>query len=375
MCGNKCKCVDCLNYVGSQALIDKRRKIKDHRGADFAMRIADEAWKGKSGAPAARASGTPVSSSRLPAPAPAAARPSRSSHGQHMPPGPSPHQMRAQSPASHHHSHAPRGPPPGGPAPSYMSHHSSMGRAPVGYPAYHIPQQGRPGFSQNPTRSGHQHAVDSRVRVESRSGEPQLKGSKSEQGGSDEWTGNMQRPKDANPIESTPAPMKPEDITAAVASKLVQASTVSTKSRDTVGASAAADSQSASKHSHVVSTPAAAPKPLYPISTPVNITKSKASMANIEPDDTPRAPPHQATATPRTPGVRLGYDPTSSKKKRQLRPGQNEATFPYFGNTPEQPKTTALAVLSFLSNDEIYNAALVCKQWNALAMDEELWQF
>lgn len=46
MCGNKCKCKDCLNYVGSQALIDKRRKMKDLKGAEFAMRIADEAWKG-----------------------------------------------------------------------------------------------------------------------------------------------------------------------------------------------------------------------------------------------------------------------------------------------------------------------------------------
>lgn len=48
MCGNKCKCKDCLNYVGSQALIDKRRKMKDLKGAEFAMRIADEAWKGGS---------------------------------------------------------------------------------------------------------------------------------------------------------------------------------------------------------------------------------------------------------------------------------------------------------------------------------------
>lgn len=46
MCSTKCKCLDCLNFVGSQALIDRRRKIKDHRGADLAMRTADEFWKG-----------------------------------------------------------------------------------------------------------------------------------------------------------------------------------------------------------------------------------------------------------------------------------------------------------------------------------------
>ena len=78
---------------------------------------------------------------------------------------------------------------------------------------------------------------------------------------------------------------------------------------------------------------------------------------------------------PRTPGVRLGYDPYSSKLKRHLSPGQNEETLAYFGELPEQPKTTALAVFSFLSNEEIYNAGLVCKRWSKLAMDEELWQF
>ena len=46
MCSGKCKCLDCQNFVGSQALIDRRRKIKDHRGADLAMRTADEFWKG-----------------------------------------------------------------------------------------------------------------------------------------------------------------------------------------------------------------------------------------------------------------------------------------------------------------------------------------
>jgi len=47
LCGDKCKCVNCQNFVGSQALIDRRRKIKDHRGAEFAMRTADQAWKSR----------------------------------------------------------------------------------------------------------------------------------------------------------------------------------------------------------------------------------------------------------------------------------------------------------------------------------------
>lgn len=46
VCGPKCKCVNCKNYVGSQALIDRRRKIKDHKGAETAMISAEQAWKG-----------------------------------------------------------------------------------------------------------------------------------------------------------------------------------------------------------------------------------------------------------------------------------------------------------------------------------------
>lgn len=45
VCGEKCKCQNCQNFIGSQALIDRRRKIKDHRGAEYAMRSSDHAWK------------------------------------------------------------------------------------------------------------------------------------------------------------------------------------------------------------------------------------------------------------------------------------------------------------------------------------------
>jgi hypothetical protein len=80
--------------------------------------------------------------------------------------------------------------------------------------------------------------------------------------------------------------------------------------------------------------------------------------------------------TPRTPGVRVQFDPASSRKKRKLSSGAQEPTLPYFGeNLPEQPKTTALAIFSFLSNDDLYNAGLVCKKWTQLSMDEELWKF
>ena len=115
MCAAKCKCVDCLNYVGSQALIDKRRKMKDHRGAEFAMRIADEAWKGGKHAGPPRGM-NPRGMAHPSPPGP---------HGGH--PMPMPHMMQP-SPSPHHH-----GPPP----PHYMGPmmgHAHMGYSPMGMP-------------------------------------------------------------------------------------------------------------------------------------------------------------------------------------------------------------------------------------------------
>jgi len=47
VCGGNCKCEGCKNFVGSQALIDRRRKMKDTKGAEIAMRESEQAWKGK----------------------------------------------------------------------------------------------------------------------------------------------------------------------------------------------------------------------------------------------------------------------------------------------------------------------------------------
>ena len=47
VCGANCKCEGCKNFVGSQALIDRRRKMKDTKGAQIAMRESEKAWKGK----------------------------------------------------------------------------------------------------------------------------------------------------------------------------------------------------------------------------------------------------------------------------------------------------------------------------------------
>lgn len=248
--------MDCLNYAGSQALIDKRRKIKDQRGADFAMRVADEAWKqGRAGVP------------RKPA-APAA------SAGRH-PPGKSPSMSHMPPPHMMHPS--PRGPmPPHGPPPGHP-HHISYGMPPYmrgpppphGYPHMGMPPLTPAGYPQHPP---HMH-------------------------------GEMYPPP---PHHGGPHP-------------------------------------------------------------------------SMRKGELKRPPPNSVTplmATPRTPGIRVQFDPASSRKKRKISLGQDEATIPFFGmKFPAQPKTTALAIFSFLSNDDLYNAGLVCKSWSQLAMDGELWKF
>ncbi len=75
--------------------------------------------------------------------------------------------------------------------------------------------------------------------------------------------------------------------------------------------------------------------------------------------------------TPKTPVARR--DPASAKKANK---GAKEEKNVYFGpSNGIQTKSSALAVLSFLSNEEIYNASVVSKTWCKLALDDELWQF
>jgi hypothetical protein len=251
ICGGKCKCVDCLNYAGSQALIDKRRKIKDNPGAQVAMRLADEAWKGrvphgakKPAAPASLSSRRPPSPSRMPPPGHHMTHPSP--RGPHPPPGAHPHPYYMHP----HYMH----PPPSG-------HSSNMMGIPITPAGYPYPPHMQPGEAL-PHGMYHPHPP---------------------------------------PVPHSRKPAPPRQST--------------------------------------------------------TVTPSAAS-------------------TPRTPGVRVKFDPATSRKKRKLSPDGKEATLPYFGEkSPQQPKTTALSIFSFLTNDDLFNAGLVCKSWSQLATDGELWKF
>jgi hypothetical protein len=99
--------------------------------------------------------------------------------------------------------------------------------------------------------------------------------------------------------------------------------------------------------------------------------------AQYPPFPTPQVRPGMNQHTPRlkTPKTPVGRrDPLSAKKSKK---GINEETKDvYFGpKNGTQNRSSALAVLSFLSNEELYNASLVSKSWCGLALDDELWQF
>merc|ERR1712146_125236 len=84
------------------------------------------------------------------------------------------------------------------------------------------------------------------------------------------------------------------------------------------------------------------------------------SHSVVKTESKPREQPKNTATSPRTPGIRIKFDPATSRKKRKLIPGEMEPTKPYFGEKiQEQPKTTALAVFAFLSNDDLYHAGLV----------------
>eukprot|EP00934_Nitzschia_sp_Nitz4_P002293 Nitzschia sp. Nitz4//scaffold291_size36643//13547//16546//NITZ4_007763-RA/size36643-augustus-gene-0.0-mRNA-1//1//CDS//3329546127//2293//frame0 len=252
ICGTNCKCVECLNFAGSQALIDKRRKIKDQSGAALAMRLADETWKSGPAGGARKQSTNPAVARRPPAKSPAVG---------HLPP---PHMMHP----------SPRGPP---------VHHGPPPHYPGMPPYYRAPHPGAyPPHMGIPMTPGYPHHLPP----------PHMQG---------------ESPHGIYP------PMPP-------------------------GPPSSANRRSTKR-------------PAPPAVTP-------------------------AASTPKTPGVRVQFDPASSRKKRKISPGQTETTSPIFGDKlPEQPKTTALAIFSFLSNDDLYNAGLVCKSWSQLAMDGELWKF
>jgi len=249
LCGTKCKCSDCLNYAGSQALIDKRRKIKDRSGAEYALRVSDEQWKS-----------TCASSGRKALP-----------HRRH--PTPSPMMM----PPHHTVYPSPRGHPP------QRSH---------GYSYLPPPQRSYyTGPHAHMMPHGHPHA------------------------------GYVPRGMAVTPGYHRPA--------------------------------------------HRMAPGEGPPHSMYhpPHSNRVPSAGKPSARS------TTKGNPKSTSGSPK----RKEFDPATSREKRRSSNGESEPTEAYFGENIKQPKTTALAVFSFLSNSDLYHASLVCRRWGQLAFDEELW--
>jgi F-box-like len=106
-----------------------------------------------------------------------------------------------------------------------------------------------------------------------------------------------------------------------------------------------------------------------PITSPVNETDNKGEK-RLSQEITP-----SVTKVTRLLAHRVCFDVSSSRKKRR-KGDVGEVLFHFFGEKlPMQSETIALSIFSFLSNEETYYASLVCKSWNKLAMNEDLWKF
>ncbi len=239
-CSDKCKCIECKNYVGSQQLIDRRRKIKDHKGAEMAMRSSHDAWKNGLN-PNAALTSTSRPPTVYPSPAPRI--------GQAI--GMYPMTMITPSP------------PGGAVRPGSMPHHfmgrSQMVMASVGYSPL-----------------------------------------------------GMQPVTPAYPTSKTP------------------------------------------QHS----------------SGKQKITATPYKYYHQQPR--PHQQQHQSNKSTKKAPIRKKFD---LHRVRKALTGEKDTNHSFGSSNVAQKKVTSLNIFSFLSNDDIYNASLVCKDWNKLSLGDELWHF
>lgn len=312
ICSDKCKCVSCSNRAGSQKLIDKRRKMKDTAGAEYAMKIAQELWK-----------------------QPKSAR--RGIDPQFLPqrqPMASPGGLR--SPATS----VPRGfRSPEMPVRAEMPH----------------PQQMHPGSQSHlQSSTGGFRSPEVPVRAEMLHPQQQVHpGSQS----------HLQSSMPPPPYGSRPPPLLPPAYMAAMMAGM---------GFSPMGPGAPPNTPTMGGYgSH---------PPLPPFGTATTAAAeqdtstvprvaSKRQIKEITPaSSTPARRTH-------TTGIRLDFDPASSRKKRRKRNRKEKLEFFFGREVPAQPKLTPLTVFSFLSNQDIFSASLVCKDWSKMAMDKELWKF
>lgn len=111
-----------------------------------------------------------------------------------------------------------------------------------------------------------------------------------------------------------------------------------------------------------------------PEETKLTETKSAPSKKRSFPDTSPPTTTSKGPV-PRTPPVRIEFDPSSSRKKSSKKDSLEEMLSMFGKNKPQQPKRNILNIFSFLTNADLYSATIVSKEWSRVAMDRELWEY
>jgi hypothetical protein len=337
MCGSKCKCVDCANFAGSQKLIDKRRKIKDQRGAELAMKVAEQAWKGPHNSSRKLPVARPAVHGMRPMPSPVA------TPGGRMPMGIPPHMMHP-SPSGHHH---------------YMRH-PFMGYSPMGMPhhvspsAYGMFQHHIPPPTHTPVASQKHSPIGGATM------KPPASVVK-------EDSAKRETPPKTPACSDDKANAQVTDEKNSRADSTIKSEEISPVTKNINGTHT-----TTSTESEVKATPESQPSLLDRV-----LANSKASSSprilptpkekpdvSMQPTPVDNAPAGAAKITPMpatpAPSVRLAYQDSDVK-------GQpTEVFFPYFGKLPNLSERMALDVFSFLPEADIDGVKIVCKSWNHL---------
>ena len=387
MCGGKCKCKDCMNFAGSQKLIDKRRKIKDQRGAELAMKASDQNWKGQQQQQSARKLpiARPAVHGMRPMPSPVATPGGRMpmANPNIMNPSPSAHPG-----APHYHMRPP-----------FMHpHYAHMGYSPMGMHPHHMSP---PAFRMYPPPPPPPAPTSLATKRSPASSATKSTGSSAAKPVSAEKATPSSKATPPSKTAVCSPPAKVSKNTETPPKDGMQKSTEKTpKQSPVVKAESPMEEEESIKSfperndtqkqtSGVASTPTvnkeddgeASPESSDRRKSPVDPTPNAKASHKVKSDNTVQPTPSERPALSHvvkvTPGsaIRVAYDASSSRKKRKVGDSP-EPTEAYFGTLPEQPKTTILAVFSYLSNSDLTGVAgLVCRKWNELSKDEALWNF
>lgn len=372
MCGAKCKCVECSNFAGSQKLIDKRRKIKDQRGAELAMKVAEQTWKGPQHQqhsarklPVAR----PAVHGMRPMPSPVATPGGRLPMAMHMMhPSPSGHPYMRQMLMGPPHGHM-------GYSPMGMHPHVSPSAYGMYPPPHHHPPPTPNMMSTrrtSPTASATKRAESSKATISSM---------------------DMPYTRTVSTVKATPL-RKSSNIASPSPMSAVKVDASAEKSGDkpspmVITGTTSISSPQASEERQKTETPndstgpsdkslvASSKPPMHPS------PKDRQDPFSIQPTpaETKRQDPAKITPMPATPApaVRLAYDP-STQKKRQVSGGsrddetsESSGVVTFGSEYPRLPKHSALNVFSFLSKSELQESVgRVCREWYDLAKREAL---